>query len=252
MPIRAATYSDLLPASKCLARAFKDEPLFGQYIHPYRDQHPEDMYLHFLHKLRNVWASQDLDQYLLVSYSTASSGQPSNSPSRETITGIAHWTRMREHQPQDTLYQTLSKSAMSTYNYLESFLYPNRAQEPSRANIMSEFPPFSAHFWTGSRAEVYDLTLLGVDPSASGQGHGQQLAAWGFERAKAEGVGCSVVGAEGTEKFYRKCGFDAVAGGVSDAGGEKNPLVREGIEGGLVMFWDNGRSLEGVQEYQES
>ncbi|KAM3423946.1 hypothetical protein BST61_g1340 [Cercospora zeina] len=141
---------------------------------------------------------------------------------------------------------------MTSYNYFESFFYPNRAVDPSRTSIMSEFPTYCGHFWTGSRAEVFDLTLLGVDPAASGQGYGKELVAWGFEKAKGEEVGCSVVGADGTEKFYRRCGFDVVVGGIADFGGEENPLVREGIAGGLVMFWDNGRSLDGVKGYGET
>ncbi|KAF2207588.1 hypothetical protein CERZMDRAFT_50932 [Cercospora zeae-maydis SCOH1-5] len=238
MPIRPATYSDLLPASKCLARAFKNESLFGQYMHPYRDRYPQDMYLYFLHKLRSIWASQN-------EKSGSTSSQASSNAKQETITGLAHWTRMRSHGPKPTIYQSLSKSLMTSYNYFESFFYRNRAVEPSRTTILSEFPTYCGHFWTGSRAEVFDLTLLGVDPSASGQGHGKELVAWGFEQAKAEGVGCSVIGAEGTEPFYRKCGFDVLVGGIADAGGEKNPLVREGIRGGLIMFWDNGRNLDG-------
>ncbi|KAI5359208.1 putative acyl-CoA N-acyltransferase [Septoria linicola] len=243
MPIRLAAYSDLLPASKCLARAFMNEGLFGKYMHPHRDQYPEDFYLKFLQMLRDAWAGGP-DHQLVVSY-TASNDNGSNT---ETITGIAHWTRMRAI-PQSSLIGNVKKSVMSWYSYLESFIYPNRAIDHTRENILSEIGPFVSHFWTGSRAEVWDLTLLGVDPAAGGKGHGKALVAWGFEQAKAEGVGCSVMGAEGTEKFYKSCGFDVIAGGAGVHGGEKNPLIREKIPGGTTLFWDNGRDVSDVKEY---
>lgn len=211
-------------------------------MHPYRQQYPDDMYLHFLRTLRLAHASGP-DTHLLVSYKLDPNGN-------ELITGIAQWTRFRTHPP-SSMYTNMAKFAMEWYNYLESFIYPNRACDPSRTGILAALYPFMSHFWTGSRAEVYDLTLLGVDSNAKGQGHGQKLVNWGFERAGQEGVGCSVVCAAGTEPFYRKCGFDVVAGGSSENGGEENPQVKAGFSGGTVMFWDNKRSLEGVKKYGE-
>lgn len=242
MPIRAATYSDLLPASKCLARAFKDEALFGVYMHPRRDQFPDDVYLQFLHRLRDGWASGP-DNHFLVSYLQAPDGT-------EQITGFAHWKRMRAN-PQTTVVQKVTKTAMNWYNYLESFIYPNRALEPRRAAILGQIGPFAGHLWSGSRAEVWDLVLLGVDPSYSGTGQGRELVAWGFERAKEEGIGCSVISAEGVEPFYQRCGFDKIVGSVAEHGGETNPFIREKIPGGTILFWDNGRDISGVKGYGE-
>ena len=73
---------------------------------------------------------------------------------------------------------------------------------------------------------------------------------YGFDRAKEEGVGCSVISSAGRENFYRACGYDVNVGRAGDFGGEKNPL--HNVEGGAVLFWDNGRSLEGVESYVES
>jgi GNAT superfamily N-acetyltransferase len=150
-------------------------------------------------------------------------------------------------QPRTSLLTKASQSVISWYNWAESFIYPNRAVDPVHVGILSEFGPFMQHFWTGSRAEVWDLTLLGVDPVAHGNGHGKQLASWGFEKAKEEGIGCSVVASEGKSGFYQKCGFDVVAGDAKDEGGMRNPLNRENIPGGAILFWDNGRSPGHVQ-----
>ena len=41
MSVRNATYEDLLPASKVLAAAFRNEGLFGGLFHPHRNEFPE-------------------------------------------------------------------------------------------------------------------------------------------------------------------------------------------------------------------
>lgn len=96
---------------------------------------------------------------------------------------------------------------------------------------------------------MWDLTLLGVDPSTKSKGTGKELVAWGFARAKEEGVGCSVMAAGGVEPFYQKCGFDVVAGRVRDHGRQQNPLIRENISGGTMIFCDNVRDISGVKKY---
>jgi len=58
---------------------------------------------------------------------------------------------------------------------------------------------------------------------------------WGLQQAKAEGVACSVISADGKETFYRRCGFDV--GPVGRSGeGEGNPLYH--VPGGLIFFRD--------------
>ncbi|KAF7192956.1 hypothetical protein HII31_05687 [Pseudocercospora fuligena] len=250
MSIRFANYADLVPASKCLAAAFKDEHMykslqqqnhrnttnknrFGIYMHPHRHSYPEDMYLQFLKMVRNAYFSGP-DSYVLVSYDDT-----------ETITGLAHWRRLRSNPPTPTWSRTFIKTCVNWYNYFESFIYPNRASEPSHLSILGQLGPFAAPFWTGSRSEVWDLTLLGVDSAHGGKGYGRELVKWGFERAREEGVGCSVMASEGKEGFYRSCGFDVLVGNVRDNGGMENPCNLNDIPGGAALFWDNGREGEG-------
>ncbi|CAK3977614.1 hypothetical protein MYCGRDRAFT_49004 [Lecanosticta acicola] len=245
MPVRPATYADLLPASKFLAKAFEDEYLFGEYMHPHRKEYPGDFYLTFLRNfLRIPYVSGAMDA-ILVSYKENEQGQ-------EQVTGIAVWKRNSAHPGSKSLFATAKIRAMEWYNnYFEPFLCPNRAIDPSRQSILGDNWPFIQHHWTGSRAEVWDLALLGVDPSQGGQGFGKELVSWGLEKAKGEGVGCSVVSAEGKEGFYERCGF-TIVGTVRDEGGDENPMNRHKIRGGTILFWDNGRDLSGVKKYGES
>lgn len=238
--IRPATYADLVPAAKCLARAFEDEPLHGQIWHPYRKQYPNDMYLFFLHNLRVQYVSGP-DIRLHVATVTDKSGT-------EVVAGLSQWRRVRM-KPHKSLYATSMINAMHTYNYLESFIYPNRAQDLSKLGVMARMWPFMAHHWTGTRAEVWDLSTLGVDPAYGKQGIGRKLTEWGFEQAKKEGVPCSVVSSEGNEKFYERCGFNICVGRAGDLGGEANP--GRNIPGGTIHFGDNGIEPRGIKEYGE-
>jgi GNAT superfamily N-acetyltransferase len=241
MPIREAAYADLVPASKVLAAAFKDESLHGPWFHPYRREFPDDMYLYFLQKLRLEWAAgtSSPDKRIWVSVEDSSS----------RITGVAVWERKRKSPTPPTWSQTLAVRAAAGYNYLESFVYPNRAAEPANLNILADTEKYIKHHWSGTRAEGWYLDLIGVDPTAGGKRYGRQLVGWGLEQARKDGVGASLVAAEGKEKFYRACGFDVTAGMCGDEGGEEN-LIRK-VGGGAIMFWDGGIAPEGIKKYGE-
>lgn len=234
MPIRPATYGDLVPASKLLAKAFNDEETIGGYIHPHRSEHPDEMYLFFLRALRTSYYRGG-DDHLMVAIGERT-GQ---------VTGLAHWRRMRKDEVKPSLYTKSLVKSVEAYNYLESFIHPNRAADPSRTNLIAIIEPFIEHHWSGRRAESWYLALLGVDPACEKQGDGRQLVGYGFEKAREENVGCSVVSSFGRERFYRKCGFDVVVGRVADEGGDENPL--RDVRGGTIFFWDGEDSLEGSQ-----
>ncbi|KAK3719681.1 hypothetical protein LTR37_004218 [Vermiconidia calcicola] len=234
MAIREATWEDILPASKLLAKAFKDEPAFGDYIHPYRDEYPDDPYLFFLRFLRVEYYRRP-DHVMIVSYTADESGK------EERITGLAYWIRKRAVEIKPSLYNRAMIKAMESYNYLESFAYPNRAAEPSRVNVMDRVEPFQKHHWSGTRADSWYLAILGVDPACGKRGYGRQLVKYGFDRAKKEG---------GKENFYHACGFDVDVEMAKDAGGDENPL--KDVPGGCIIFWDNGIKPEGIKSYGEA
>ena len=112
---------------------------------------------------------------------------------------------------------------------------------------MEQVEPFQKHHWSGTRAESWYLAILCVDPACGKRGYGRQLVNYGFDRAKKESVGCSVISAEGKENFYQACGFDVHVGMAKDAGGDENPL--KDVPGGSIFFWDNGIKPECIKSY---
>ena len=237
MPVRKANFTDLLPASQAMAAAFANEELFGKILHPHREQYPDDMYLFFLRLLRATYYSSPDDNIILSTANTTGA-----------ITGAAIWTRKRASKRKATLANQAMAKVMENYNAAEALLYPNRAADPSMSDVLERMDPFTAHHWTGTRAESWYLNLLGVDPAYSGQGIGRELVQWGFVRAREEGVGCSVIAALGKERFYERCGFDVTVGKASDFGGGANPL--RNVKGGTIQFWDGGKPVEGGRGYE--
>lgn len=225
-----------------MAAAFADEELFGGVLHPHRRDYPEDMYLFFLRLLRVTYYASPDDHIMLSTTSDPQTGA-------EAIAGVAIWTRKRAVKRYPSLANQAMAKAMQSYNAAEALVWPNRAADPSKADVLDRVEPFTKHHWTGSRAESWYLNLLGVDPAYGGKGAGRELVQWGFARAREESVGCSVIAAVGKERFYERCGFDVTVGKASDFGGEKNPL--RDVKGGTIQFWDGGRPVQGIQAYEE-
>ncbi|KAK0903991.1 hypothetical protein LTR91_020836 [Friedmanniomyces endolithicus] len=225
MPFREATYADLLPASQILAAAFKNDAFQGKYLRPHLDKYPDDLARQYLRTLRTSWARASPDNKLLVSFKPSSRGK-----GEECLTGVV------------VVY----------YNYLESLILPDRAAEPERQNILTRAFPYAKHHWTGTRAEVWYLNVVGVDPAFEGQGIGRELVAWGFERARQEGVGTSCIAASDRDRFYKACGFDVQCGIAGDEGPDHElRTTLRNIGGGTIHFWDGGMEAEGVREYGE-
>jgi predicted N-acetyltransferase YhbS len=92
--------------------------------------------------------------------------------------------------------------------------------------------PYSAHHWSGPRAENWYLDILAVHPDYQGQGFGKELVEWGIKEADKEGVCASVTSSEGNENFYLRAGFEEVVGNATE--GQGNPLA--GVKGGSILF----------------
>jgi GNAT superfamily N-acetyltransferase len=236
MSVRPATYEDLLPASKVLAAAFKDEALFGGHFHPYRAQFPDDMHLFFLQKLRVDWArTSPSDLQILPT----------------TITGVAIWSRKRATPSPDSPAVVAKVKEMEAINAAEAAQHPNRAAEVKNQGILAAAEKFIEHHWSGSRAECWDLGLLGVDPAQGGHGYGKVLVKYGLEVARKEGVCASVISALGRESFYTSLGFEDTVATVRDFGGSENPFYGREDLGGTIHFCDFGREPVGVRAYGE-
>lgn len=85
--IREAFHSELPRISHVLARAFWDDNLFGDLIHPHRNEFPSDMEFYWLRRARvNFW---DYTWKWLVAVAKSDDGN-------EIIVGVAQWARLGE------------------------------------------------------------------------------------------------------------------------------------------------------------
>ncbi|EMC91505.1 hypothetical protein BAUCODRAFT_46074, partial [Baudoinia panamericana UAMH 10762] len=203
MPFREATYADLIPASHILSTAFKNDSFQSKYLRPLLSKYPHDLERHHLRQLRMQWARRSADHKLFVAFKPAADGK-----GEDCLTGVASWSRRSATPRPATWSVTAWTTAVGYYNQAEAYFWPDRAADPERATILTRSAPYSKHHWTGSRAEVWYLNIIGVDPRFEGQGIGRELVAWGFEQARKDGVGTSCIAASGRDQFYLACGFD--------------------------------------------
>jgi GNAT superfamily N-acetyltransferase len=110
---------------------------------------------------------------------------------------------------------------LKTYHNLTLEIWPNRAADPSRSAFLDTAVANSERYWTGDRAECWDLHVCGVDPKFQGKGVGKLLAQWGVNEAKKEGedVVASVLCGEKNRGFYGKAGLEIQVGGSGGKGG---------------------------------
>jgi GNAT superfamily N-acetyltransferase len=115
----------------------------------------------------------------------------------------------------------LISPVLRQYNKASLYLFPNHAADPSRADFLTTAVAASEKYWTGDRAECWDLHVCGVHPEFQGKGIGKQLAMWGVEEAKIEGknVCASVLCGEKNRGFYGKAGLGVQVGGSEQEGG---------------------------------
>ncbi|KAM0722216.1 hypothetical protein Q7P37_001657 [Cladosporium fusiforme] len=244
MPVRLATWSDLPQAATVLAAAFKDDDIFGRFVHPRREEYPADMYLYWLRFLREAHVTEP-GEYLVISHGVGlESGQ-------DAITGVAHWIRNYDDPPPTGWLSQMSLKAVETYNKAENLVWRNRAIDEANDAVLPRGNPFFMHHWSGSRADSWLLSLLGVDPQSSKQGFGRALVEWGFKKSLEESVPCSVISVPGQEHFYKNCGFDKVIGTTNDEGGDDNAWKAAGLEASPIMFCDHGAVPSGLKSYGE-
>jgi GNAT superfamily N-acetyltransferase len=121
---------------------------------------------------------------------------------------------------------------VSYLNRLATWIWPNRAADPSKKTVLEDSAPFFAYHWSGARQENWYLDMLAVHPDHQKKQHGRELVQWGLDEAVMESVCASVIAADGKERFYGRCGFVEV--GRANVG----PLAKNGIKGGAIMFTD--------------
>ncbi|KAF2402028.1 acyl-CoA N-acyltransferase [Trichodelitschia bisporula] len=231
MPIRPATAPDLPALAAILTRAFWDEDATGRFLHPHRAAYPADVHTYWERRLRPACYDWQTDILLC----TAASEESTDAKASERPVGVAVWTRRgRTGQvlgPADP--RRALKPLVRALLAVVEWVWPNRAADPAAVRAFKSAAPWFERAFEG-REECWELDTLGVEPGFQGRGVGRSLVEWGFERAKMEGVPVGVVCADGTEGFYRACGFVVEGGCVTEGVG--NPLA--GVRGGSVLFCD--------------
>ncbi|KAM0294373.1 hypothetical protein HYE67_008035 [Fusarium culmorum] len=225
--LRDANYSDLPEVARVMSKAFWNDNLFGDLIHPHREKYPDDPDLYWLRRARvSFW---DCRWRCIVAITKDNIG-------KEVIAGIAQWERLGEGGKKlECSYldpRNLLKPLSSLVMNIHAQIWPNRAADPENEDIIERTYPYFEHIWSGKRAESWYLSALAVHPGSQGKGVGKRLAQWGIEKAQAEGVCASLVAAHGTDDFYIKLGFDEQFGRAGDA--EGNPLADVP---GSNMYW---------------
>lgn len=202
-------------------------------MHPHRKEYPDDVYYFLLRGIRErFWDWRH--QFLVVVV---------NEGGRERVVGAADWRRLgrggegREVGGMDLsefgyflkfcielmmlIVGNLVAPMLKTYHNLTLKIWPNRAADPSRSSFLDTAVANSERYWTGDRAECWDLHVCGVDPEFQGKGVGKLLAQWGVNEAKKEGdnVVASVLCGEKNRGFYGKAGMGVQVGGSGGEGG---------------------------------
>ena len=224
MHLRPAQPSDEPAIARICARAFFDEDLFGRVIHPQRYDFPDDVEIFWHEQVRADWS--DARNRVIVAVEHDDSHQ-------DRILGLAVWQR----QGGDAGAQRIMSEWVDPGAWPALPSTQNRALEPSRKTILQESAPFTKHYWAGANATNWYLSLCCVDPDVKGRGVGRLLVQWGLDRARDEGVKVSVIASDGSDVFYLKCGFDEVVGNANE--GEDNPLRKENVKGGKILFMWN-------------
>ena len=233
MPIREATWTDLLPASNLAAAAFFDDPFSGVFLRPYRHKYPHDSYLTTLRKLRQAYFTPT--SKILISYTDESALGSNHGPS--LVTGVALWTQAGESSKALLASQSwlgwLAMRCMSLVNILHSRIYQDRSIEKSKFALFEISEGFTRHYFENppARKERLYLDLCATSPEFQGKGYGREMVLWGVRKAKAEGLVAGLIASHSSPGFYEKCGFKTVGYATEGVG---NPLAD--IPGGAIMF----------------
>jgi GNAT superfamily N-acetyltransferase len=272
--IRYANFSDLPSVARTYTLGFWNDVLFGRLIHPHRHKFPADNDIYWLKRLQcSYW---DWSQIFLVATTSSPPPYPEltiaefendsseKSPlwphNGERIIGAAQWSRSANLPSTHRLSNHAFGRALAWWSPLRLLqpifqlywsllthfgIQPNRAADQEKEDIIERSYGFLDHIWSADnhRDPVWYLESIAVLPEYQYCGVGRELVRWGLDKAEEEGICCSVISAEGKERFYQRCGFDVGPIGWSGEG-EGNPLVT--VPGGLVFVREARDVREGL------
>ncbi|KAH7382717.1 hypothetical protein DE146DRAFT_728651 [Phaeosphaeria sp. MPI-PUGE-AT-0046c] len=213
--VREAHVFDFPSIARVWTTAFFDDEIIGQMMHPHRNEFPDDVYWFLLRGIRErFWDWRH--QFMVVCV---------DEEGKENIVGAADWRRLGKGGEERELGywdpRNLVAPLLKTYHNLSLKMWPNRAADPARSTFLDTAVANSEKYWSGDRAECWDLHVCGVDPAFQGKGVGKLLAQWGVREAIKEGdnVVASVLCGEKNRGFYGKAGMEVQVGGSGGEGG---------------------------------
>ncbi|KAI0126748.1 acyl-CoA N-acyltransferase [Xylariales sp. AK1849] len=225
---RDAHYGDLCQVATLLAKAFWDDPLFGDLIHPHRNQYPADTHLWWLRRARVLFWDRHR-KWLIATRSI---------DGEEVIAGIAQWERLGDGGKKADYWlfdpRNLLKPPLASAMKVHAVIWPNKACNPEYEDILERAQPYSKTLWSGDREESWYLDWLAVRPDFQRMGIGRKLVQWGLDQAAKDEICASVISALGKDGFYQDCGFDELKGSASMGVG--NPLAAADVPGGNIWW----------------
>jgi GNAT superfamily N-acetyltransferase len=261
--IRFARYTELDEIAVNHAISFLEDGMYS-ILFPDRHEHYEDYVRAWRHRISEAW--WDYNKIMIVSTTreSVSCSTKSSSP-REIITGMALWRRAQ--MGSEWVWpvwgawdpRLLVMPLITAFHRLHHSAFGNRAMpQPTLSdpdplthlNLEAAcFPFMKQHFIDPPHRRLHwQLSSMSVHPKYQGRGFGKALVQWGLDRAKSEGVPAVVIGSEGLEEFYERCGFEFLVGyATDDADGKLNPLKQKGIPGGSIRWSrvkEDGENLE--------
>ncbi|KAF2661095.1 acyl-CoA N-acyltransferase [Lophiostoma macrostomum CBS 122681] len=211
LTLRLATLSDLPAIARCWYHAFFDDEVIGDMMHPHRNDHPKDVYWFLLRGIRErFWDWRH--QFIVVT---------AREDGKDRLVGAADWRRVgdggREMELGWADPRNLISLAIQSYHKLSLALWPNRAADPARASFLDSALSSAGKYWTGERAECWDVYVCGVHPDFQRMGVGKMLVEWGTKRVDEESVSASVLCGEKNRKFYTRAGLaEQIGSGTGD------------------------------------
>jgi GNAT superfamily N-acetyltransferase len=264
--IRLARYSELDEIAVNHAASFLEDGMYA-ILFPYRREHYEDYVRAWRHRISEAWWDYNKIMIVSTTMGPVSDSEKSSSP-QETITGMALWRRAQAGS--DWVWpvwgawdpRLFVMPVITAFHRMHHSIFGNRAMpQPTMAdpdplthlNLEAAcFPFMKQHFLEPPHRRLHwQLSNMSVHPKYQGRGFGRALVQWGLDRAKSEGLPAVVIGGEGLEEFYEKCGFEFLVGyATDDADGHLNPLKQRGVPGGGIRWTrvkEDGENLEGAK-----
>lgn len=221
--VREATLADVPQMADVFAAGFVDDDVFGRFMHPKRNEYPQDWLRYWNYDIRKHL----LDPAAISFVHVDDAG---------TINGCCLMKRMGKGGERRARAESWSRTAERKLGGLmmtwDNWTFTDRTADKRNLEIFAKNWPNIKHHWTGPREECWMIELFCVHPNVQRGGYGTSLIQKAIELCKAEtpAVPLSVIASEVGSPFYNKQGFEDVGwasvGEMSD------------VKGGSIKFYE--------------